>query len=84
MFCPSCGTRNPDGSRFCKTCGTDLSSRGAGTTASQAAVQAPVPDTPAFARPTTAAHRHIGRGGVIAGIAAAVAIALVVAAGLRT
>ena len=84
MFCPSCGTRNPEGVRFCKTCGTDLSGRRAGAPAPQAAIQAPVPDTPAFARPTTAAHRHIGRGGVIAGIAAAVAIALVVAAGLRT
>lgn len=84
MFCPSCGTRNPEGVRFCKTCRTDLSGRRAGAPAPQAAIQAPVPDTPAFARPTTAAHRHIGRGGVIAGIAAAVAIALVVAAGLRT
>ena len=84
MFCPSCGTRNPEGVRFCKTCGTDLSGRRAGAPAPQAAIQAPVPDTPAFARPTTAAHRHIGRGGVIAGIAAAVAIALVVAAGLNT
>ena len=84
MFCPSCGTRNPDGVRFCKTYGTDLSGRGAGTTASQAATQAPAPGAPAFARPTTATRRHIGRGGVIAGIAAAVAIALVVAVGLRT
>ena len=84
MFCPSCGTRNPDGSRFCKTCGTDLSGRRAGAPAPQAIAQAPVPGAPAFARPTTAAHRHIGRGGVIAGIAAAVAVALVVAVGLRT
>lgn len=84
MFCPSCGTRNPDGSRFCGSCGTDLSGRRAGAPAPQAIAQAPVPGAPAFARPTTAAHRHIGRGGVIAGIAAAVAVALVVAAGLRT
>lgn len=84
MFCPSCGTRNPEGVRFCRACGADLSGRGVGTTAPQAAVQAPVPDTPAFARPTTATRRHIGRGGVIAGIAAAVAVALVVAVGLRT
>ena len=85
MFCPSCGARNPDGSRFCKTCGTDLSSRGAGTTASQAATQAPAPGAPAFARPAAAARgRSTGRRRVIAGIAAAVAVALVVAVGLRT
>lgn len=84
MFCPSCGTRNPEGVRFCKACGADLSGRRAGTTASQAATQSPAPGAPAFARPTTAARRHIGRGGVIAGIAAAVAVALVVAVGLRT
>ena len=84
MFCPSCGTRNPDGSRFCKACGADLSGRRAGAPAPQAAVQAPVPGAPAFARPTTATRRHIGRGSVIAGIAAAVSVALVVAVGLRT
>ena len=85
MFCPSCGARNSDGSRFCKTCGTDLSSRGAGTTASQAATQAPAPGAPAFARPAAAARgRSTGRRRVIAGIAAAVAVALVVAVGLRT
>ena len=84
MFCPSCGTRNPEGVRFCKACGTDLSGRRAGAPAPQAVIQAPAPGAPAFARSTTAAHRHIGRGGVIAGIAAAVAVALVVAVGLRT
>lgn len=24
MFCPQCGTENPDGSRFCRHCGTNL------------------------------------------------------------
>mgnify|MGYP003362431313 CR=1 FL=1 len=77
MFCPSCGTQIPDGSRFCRSCGADLSARCAAAPQVQSGARA-------FARPTTAAHRHIGRGGVIAGIAAAVAVALVVAVGLRT
>ena len=85
MFCPSCGTRNPEGVRFCRACGADLSGRGVGTTASQAATQAPAPGAPAFARPAAAARgRSAGRRRVIAGIAAAVAVALVVAVGLRT
>lgn len=25
MFCPKCGTQNPDSGRFCRSCGTDLS-----------------------------------------------------------
>ena len=81
MFCPSCGTRNPDGSRFCGSCGTDLSARGAAAPQ----VQSGAPGAPAFARPAAAARgRSAGHRRVIAGIAAAVAIALVVAVGLRT
>jgi hypothetical protein len=25
MFCPKCGTQNPESGKFCRTCGTDLS-----------------------------------------------------------
>ena len=25
MFCPKCGTQNPETGKFCRTCGTDLS-----------------------------------------------------------
>ena len=79
MFCPSCGTRIPEGVRFCKACGADLSARSA------TAPQIPAPGAPAFARPAAAARgRSAGRRRVIAGIAEAVAIALVVAVGLRT
>ena len=85
MFCPSCGARNPNGSRFCKACGTDLSGKRVGAPALRAAAQAPAPGAPAFARPAAAARgRSTGRRRVIAGIAAAVAVALVVAVGLRT
>lgn len=24
MYCPKCGTKNPDNGKFCRTCGTDL------------------------------------------------------------
>ena len=24
MFCPKCGTQNPETGRFCRSCGTDL------------------------------------------------------------
>ena len=64
MFCPSCGTRNPDGVRFCRACGTNLSGRRAGTT------QRPVPaasatPTPAAQAPTPTVptDRVIGQGG---------------------
>ena len=78
MFCPSCGTRNPDGSRFCRSCGADLSARCAAAPQVQSGARA-------FARPAAAARgRSAGRGRVIAGIAAAVTVALVVAVGLRT
>lgn len=78
MFCPSCGTRNPDGVRFCRACGADLSARCAAAPQVQSGARA-------FARPAAAARgRSAGRGRVVAGIAAAVTVALVVAVGLRT
>ena len=84
MFCPSCGTRNPDGSRFCGACGADLSARGPGASqvmagTPQVAAQVPAPGAPTPTRPTAAV-----RGRVIAGVAVAVAAALVVAVGLLT
>mgnify|MGYP000855004743 CR=1 FL=1 len=79
MFCPSCGTRNPDGSRFCGSCGADLSGRRAGSPAAQAAAQVPASRAPIPARRAPAARIR-----VVAGIAAAVAVALIVAVGLST
>ena len=79
MFCPSCGTRNPDVSRFCGSCGADLSGRRAGSPAAQAAAQVPASRAPIPARRAPAARIR-----VVAGIAAAVAVALIVAVGLST
>lgn len=79
MFCPSCGTQIPDGSRLCGSCGADLSARGAGAPAAPAPGQVPVLRVPIPAR-----HASAARGRVIAGVAVAVAVALVVAVGLHT
>ncbi|WP_083443922.1 zinc ribbon domain-containing protein [Olsenella sp. oral taxon 807] len=89
MFCPSCGTRNPDGVRFCRACGTNLSGRRAGTT------QRPVPaasatPTPAAQAPTPAVPtgRVIGQGrrrsNPFAAVAAMVVVGIfVLAVGLQ-
>ena len=79
MFCPSCGTQIPDGSRFCGSCGTDLSARGTGAPAAPAPGQVSVLRVPIPAR-----HASAARGRVVAGVAVAVAVALVVAVGLHT
>ena len=84
MFCPSCGTRNPDGSRFCGACGADLSARGPGSTPQAMAGTPQVAGAPAPTRPAAAARGRVGRGRAIAGVAVAVAVALAVAVGLRT
>lgn len=79
MFCPSCGARNPDGSRFCRSCGADLSARCAATP--QATAQVPASGVSAFIRRAPAARGLVEHGRLVAGI---VAVALVVAVGLRT
>ena len=79
MFCPSCGTQIPDGSRFCRSCGADLSARCAATP--QATAQVPASGVSAFIRRAPAARGLVEHGRLVAGI---VAIALVVAVGLRT
>ncbi len=50
MFCPNCGKSNPDGSKFCENCGTNmLESNGV----QQAAPQQPVapPPAPVYQQP---------------------------------
>lgn len=79
MFCPSCGTQIPDGSRFCRSCGADLSARCAATP--QATAQVPASGVSAFIRRAPAARGLVEHGRLVAGI---VAVALVVAVGLRT
>lgn len=48
MFCPQCGTNNPDGTHFCSNCGTALSGQHEAVTgAVPPAPQAPAPQPPA-------------------------------------
>ena len=66
MFCPKCGTTNPDGAKFCAGCGATLGAGRAGTGAAPQGAPAP--------------RRH-GKGpvvGVIVGAVAIVAVAAVV------
>ena len=84
MFCPSCGTRNPDGSRFCGACGADLSARGAGSTPQAMAGTPQAAGAPTPTRPAAAARGRVSRRRVVTGVAVVVAVALVVAVGLRT
>lgn len=70
MFCPSCGTQNPDGARFCAHCGT---------TFAPAAPTRPAPDQAAPAQETPA---QFGARGTVSrlGVAGVVISALVVVA----
>lgn len=46
MYCPSCGTRNPDGARFCSNCAHPLAADPSSTEAPRAAQPAPTPQAP--------------------------------------
>ena len=76
MFCPSCGTRNPDGSRFCGACGADLSARGPG------ASQAAAPAASVAAGPAARRRRSWRRRAPVAAVA--VALVTIAVAGLVT
>lgn len=62
MFCPSCGSRNPDGTRFCSSCGATLTP--GAPPQSAAAVAAPVaaPAAPQAVEATIAGSRIAGLG----------------------
>ena len=45
--CPSCGSENPPGAKFCIECGTSLSAEAAGATATPVAPPPPAPPPPA-------------------------------------
>lgn len=45
MFCPKCGTQNPETGKFCRNCGTDLGNVSAALTGS---MPQPQPSPPAF------------------------------------
>src|SRR5580658_11736 len=42
MFCPQCGTSNPDGTHFCSNCGTALGQQGAPAGVATPPAQPPV------------------------------------------
>lgn len=50
MFCPKCGTQNPDNGKFCRSCGTDL-----GGLSNALATKAPLHLTDRRGRPVTCA-----------------------------
>ncbi len=64
MFCPVCGSRNPDGSRFCSTCGATL----APSAAPQPAATAIPPPAPAAAAVPPMAGEAAVAGSRIAGL----------------
>ncbi len=43
MYCPSCGKQNPDGSKFCESCGSNMSSQQNGSPPSQQSSYSPPP-----------------------------------------
>lgn len=43
MFCPKCGTQNPDGTRFCRSCGAQLSHDVASARRAPGPTSAPAP-----------------------------------------
>ena len=81
MFCPSCGTRNPDGSESCEA---DQSDKAAGAPASQTTDRVPASGKANPTKPATATHGHVGHRRVIAGVVAVIVVAIVVTAGLST
>lgn len=50
MFCPKCGAKNPDGARFCSSCGANLNIR-----------QAQQVSDPTYRTPTTVIGDRGGR-----------------------
>lgn len=65
MFCPNCGTQNPDGTVFCAGCGTNLN-------AQQAPAQQPVYQQPVYRQPASVPGKGAGITGMVLGIVALV------------
>ena len=62
--CPSCGTENPPGAKFCIECGTALGSGGASVGAGHSGTPPPAPTAPGSGAPPTA---PASRGGLFGG-----------------
>lgn len=82
MFCTKCGNRMPDGSKFCTKCGAPMGGETAGAEVPHGSSQTPAEDAASArkgggaAADFSSAPSKKKRTGLVAGVAAAVAVAL--------
>lgn len=74
MFCPNCGTENPDSGRFCKNCGTPLQAPVMNQPQTPPPVQPAAPMTPEVKKQPKAPKEKKGGKKIIIAIVAAIVI----------